>query len=1045
MKHTPDTYRIASVHLENDTLVNTPPTAPETTQSRIAVVFHVFYIDLFEEACRYLETITQPYDLYVTVPENMPEDAIRKIFALQPDARVYRCENRGRDVLPFLQVMRLIGTSRYDYICKLHTKKTGGSALGEVWRKLLYFDLIGSDETVRRIVSMFDEHPDICMITGKNTILDSRRYDYGNTAKIDRLVDDAGLLFQDEYTFAGGTMFWARSELFAPVLELFEKGKLPFEEEKGQKDNTIAHALERFFGILCKTRNQRIAPSPTRYSRLDDDTLDQVASLVLSQQYHGEDVYRLQNEAIRNLYRRVDELEELADLKRRLKKTVRGYMPHTLWDILKNGKRIVLTLKNNPALFSKAWYYLKRGEVGHLLRKIKEKSEGNLKRNEGLRAVLPQRIFKRFAKSDYDLGSETVIDIVIPVYNGFEFLPKLFESIEKHTTTPYRLIVVDDASSDERVLPYLKKRLADFENAVLIKHENNLGFVKSVNEAVEHTKNHFVILNTDTEVPAFWLERLMHPIVHDADRIASTTPFTNAGTIASFPEFLADNPIFEGMDVERLDRVFRNVDPGDFYEPVPTGVGFCMGVNRTLVDKIGFFDEEAFGKGYGEENDWCQRAIEAGYTNLLVPNLFVYHKHGGSFSAEEKAKLLKTNALKLLEKHPTYDRQVQEYIARDPHATLRELLTLVAASKASGIHLVIEHALGGGAQMYADDFVRDLQQRHRPVLRVAYDFYTGAFTFRFFYKDYAYGFLTETFDGLSALLAQLDIEEIFLNSLVSYKEPERMLSLLRDLKEIHGASLTIPVHDFHIVCPNFTLLDETGHFCGVPDDFERCNRCMASNRLEWRSFGEPTLSVEEWRRQWQTLLEEADRILCFSESSANIVKKAYPSLNETNIEIRPHSVPPLPKIHTPASRPHSPLRIGILGAINHAKGAGVVKELVERADKENLPVEIVLIGEISEPVRSDRFKMTGRYERDRLPQIVREEMIDIFLIPSICPETFSYTTEEIMMMGYPLMVFNIGAPAERVGRYEHGTVLPSADVDAIVDFLEKRYGLDEKV
>jgi GT2 family glycosyltransferase len=1025
------------------------PTPVDAKKQKVAIVIHLYYADLWSELYDYLKQIDVKYDLFITLPQHADEAIVKRILSDMPHAHLYRVENRGRDVLPFLLVMRHIGWDRYDYICKLHTKKTGESPLGSVWRKLLYFDLIGSDETVRKIVESFDNNPDIGMVTGKNTILDSRLYDYGNTTKIDRLIDEAGYLFQDSYVFAGGTMFWMRTSLLEPVMRLFEAGKLEFEEEKGQKDNTIAHALERFFGIVCKVEGYRIVPSPTHYSQLDDETLDEVASLVLSQNYRGEDAFAYQNAIIKQLneansalHRRIDELEELADLKRRFKKSLKRYTPEQLWRILQITKRVIWTLRHNPALFKKAWFYLKRGDIGYLLRKIKEKSEGNLKRGETLHAIVPQHMFKRFIKSDFTLGDH-VIDIIIPVYNGYEFLPKLFDSLQRHTTTPYRLIVVHDASSDERVLPYLKERLTSFEDVVLIEHEHNAGFVKSVNEAVAHTRDHFVILNTDTEVPAFWLERLMYPIVA-MEKVASTTPFTNAGTIASFPNFLEDNPIFENLDVDTLDRVFRYVNPQTFYEEVPTGVGFCMGVNRTLVKEIGFFDEEAFGKGYGEENDWCQRAIKAGWRNLLVPNLFVYHKHGGSFASEQKRRLMEENSLKLLERYPDYDKEVQAYIARDPHKVLREVLVMLASSKKGrGLTLVFDHALGGGANLYARERIERYINEGKKTVRIAYDYYGGYYEVRFRYCSYDLGFRVELAEGLATLFEPAIIEEIFVNSLVSYKETAAVISLIKTLKEIHHAELIVPVHDFYPVCPNFTLVDESGTYCEVPDDKERCAHCLATADAEWRSFGDAPMDIVSWRKLWDSLLQEADTILCFSKNSCEIMQKAYPALPKERYEVQPHHVKALPPVQLDIS-PHSNQRIklGVLGAINRAKGADIVKALVSRIEKERLPIDVVLIGEISEPIRSKHFKITGRYERHKLPEIVRDEKVDIFLIPSVCPETFSYTTEEIMMMRMPLMVFPVGAPAERVASYEKGVVLESISVDAVIAYVQKIYGSD---
>jgi len=190
-------------------------------------------------------------------------------------------------------------------------------------------------------------------------------------------------------------------------------------------------------------------------------------------------------------------------------------------------------------------YYAKRGEFAYIWNKAKQKSNSNISQALDIEEIDPFDYFRRFSIDDYSMG-DRVIDVIIPVYNGYEFLDPLFDSIERNTTTPYRLIVVNDSSPDERVKPLLLKRLESHPNSIFVDHETNLGFVKSVNEAYSYTKDHFLILNTDTEVPPYWIERLMHPILN-MDRVATTTPFTNSGQIASFPNFIADNDIFEGI------------------------------------------------------------------------------------------------------------------------------------------------------------------------------------------------------------------------------------------------------------------------------------------------------------------------------------------------------------------------------------------------------------------------------------------------------------------------------------------------------------------
>jgi len=211
------------------------------------------------------------------------------------------------------------------------------------------------------------------------------------------------------------------------------------------------------------------------------------------------------------------------------------------------------------------------------------------------------------------------------------------------------------------VRPFLEKLAEKYKNTLLFFNEENKGFVKTINIASTYVQNHFVILNTDVEVPEGWLQRLMKPVI-DNKKIASTTPFTNAGTIFSFPELNVDNKIFADLDVDKVDSVFKLIDADSLSIDVPTGVGFCMGINLDAWKKIGSFDENTFGRGYGEENDWCLRAKSAGYRNVMVSNLFVYHKHGGSFLPEEKQKLIQDNLQKIFNHYPHYPVSVDSYI-----------------------------------------------------------------------------------------------------------------------------------------------------------------------------------------------------------------------------------------------------------------------------------------------------------------------------------------------------------------------------------------------
>ena len=56
-----------------------------------------------------------------------------------------------------------------------------------------------------------------------------------------------------------------------------------------------------------------------------------------------------------------------------------------------------------------------------------------------------------------------------------------------------------------------------------------------------------------------------------------------------------------------------------------------MYIKRSVLEGVGYFDEKAFGKGYGEENDFCFRCFDVGYRHLLCDNTYIYHKESQSF------------------------------------------------------------------------------------------------------------------------------------------------------------------------------------------------------------------------------------------------------------------------------------------------------------------------------------------------------------------------------------------------------------------------------
>lgn len=610
---------------------------------------------------------------------------------------------------------------------------------------------------------------------------------------------------------------------------------------------------------------------------------------------------------------------------------------------------------------------------------------------------------------------ENTIDIIIPVYNGFEYFDSLFSSLE-NTKMDYRLLIVNDKSTDERVLPYLEEYVKRNPRAVLLNNEKNLGFVGSVNSALKKVKNHTVLLNTDVVVPENWLERLVTPIICN-EKIASATPYTNSGTICSFPNFGVNNEIFEGFSVNEIDEVFSKIKPQ--YPEMPTGVGFCMAMNFNVLNEIGLLDDETFGKGYGEENDWCQRAIKAGYKNVHVENLFVYHKHGGSFLSEEKKKLLETNSKLLREKYPDYERNIARYCQSDPARNVRlygiiKLLNKVKAKKT----VALDHALGGGATAYLESKKAKLLNQEQLFVTVRYNIFDMRYYAEVEYKKY----IIKTFSNeLSDILELINsADEIWINELVTWQNVFEIQNSIKAWHKKTGAHMKMLMHDFFALCPAINLMNEKGEYCEAPEA-SVCSRCIPLNKsnacLDYESG-------EAWRKNWRDFLESCDEVVTFSNDTKLHIEKVYPGLD--NIVLCPHEPHFLPVLNK-SFKTTKTLNIGILGILSYKKGLALVKKICEIIEEKQLNVRICLIGDTEDEFESPMFVKTGRYTKGQVPRLTLELDIDVFFIASIWPETFSYTTSEIMSMNMPLAVLDIGAPPERVKEYDRDCIISRND------------------
>lgn len=215
-----------------------------TREADYAVVLHLHYEDLWGDIKRYLDSFGETaFDLYVTVTSSSAGVRVAQEY---PKAHIHLVENRGRDVLPFLNVLHVIKDMGYVAVCKIHSKRSIYRDDGDKIRNELLESLLGSNKIVLNIVDRFRQQQDLGIIVpGKYLIPHTDHNMTYSGAIVKDLSSKLGLNFSYS-EFIAGSMFWFRPKALESLLSIEES---LFEVEEGLADGTLAHGIER---ILCQ-------------------------------------------------------------------------------------------------------------------------------------------------------------------------------------------------------------------------------------------------------------------------------------------------------------------------------------------------------------------------------------------------------------------------------------------------------------------------------------------------------------------------------------------------------------------------------------------------------------------------------------------------------------------------------------------------------------------------------------------------------------------------------------------------------------------------
>ena len=250
---------------------------------------------------------------------------------------------------------------------------------------------------------------------------------------------------------------------------------------------------------------------------------------------------------------------------------------------------------------------------------------------------------------------QSSIDIIICVHNALEDTMRCLESLVCYSSVPYSLILVDDGSNQE-TSEYLCN-FASSQGASLIKNDVAKGYTFAANQGMRQSKgDYLILLNSDTVVSPDWLDRMVACMESDP-RIGIVGPLSNSASWQSVPEIVnqrgddwAMNSLPPSISVAEMGLLVAQYS-GRLYPRIRFLNGFCLMIKRQVIDGLGYFDEENFGRGYGEENDYCLRAGKAGWQLAVADDVYIYHAQSRSYTEDRRRQLYKRAEAALALKH----------------------------------------------------------------------------------------------------------------------------------------------------------------------------------------------------------------------------------------------------------------------------------------------------------------------------------------------------------------------------------------------------------
>jgi glycosyltransferase involved in cell wall biosynthesis len=249
----------------------------------------------------------------------------------------------------------------------------------------------------------------------------------------------------------------------------------------------------------------------------------------------------------------------------------------------------------------------------------------------------------------------------------------------------------------------------------------------------------------------------------------------------------------------------------------------------------------------------------------------------------------------------------------------------------------------------------------------------------------------------------------------------------------YSVPIVYTAHDFHLICISQHLINNKGEYCNLCQYGKEAKGCLGGNFYS-DMFGKINAAKLNSYRKYikNNVLPAIDCFVYPSEYSKNTLQNFYQEIKQKKSVVIPHGIPDLvqrQKRITEGKR----VNIGIIGDIGVHKGLKTIKQLTEELPRRRF--HFTLFGSLDGDTELANTYDTGRYSYEEIVGKLEKSSVDVMLVLSECPESFSYTISECIAAGIPIITNNIGAQAERVKKSKAGWIVPSKN---ILEKIEKK-------